>query len=402
MQTTHFEVSIPKILLTRGLRKVWPGVIWSPLSPTSILEMPDPPLPGPRWIRVRNRQSGICATDLALLLVKGAPRISIAVLPGFSSFYLGHEVVSDIVEVGADVTHVRVGNRVVLDTTIFGPNCLSQEISPSCQYCRDGYYSLCENQSALAGPARIGGGWGDSYVAHESEVHRVPDDLTDDQAVLLEPSGVALRTVWREVPKPGDRVLVLGCGILGILVCAIVRIVEPKTQIAAIARYPHQAAMASRLGAHDVISDGSFDEIARLTGAHLYQGPLANQNLMGGFDVVYDMIGSGSTITNSLRWTKAGGTVVVAGIAFDYVNADLTPVWHQEVTLKGATGHEIDGWLGRPTKGLELVGGWMRDGSLPTDGLITHRYPLGNLRSAVATALDKRTGAIKVVLETTP
>ena len=403
MRTIRFDFDIPKILITRGLRRIWPGVVWSPLSPTRFIDMPDPPLPGPRWIRVRNRQCGICATDLSLLLVRGGPRISIAALPGFSSVYLGHELVADVIEIGPEVSRVQPGDRVVLDTTIVGPHCLSQEIQPRCQHCAAGNYALCENQSAQAGPARVGGGWGDGFVAHESEVHKVSGDLSDDQAVLLEPSGVALRTVMREPPKPDDRVLVVGSGILGLLVCAVVHLVEPRANVAVFARYPHQSAMATRLGADLVMPDEStYEDVAELTGARLYEGPLANRTLMGGFDIVYDTIGSGRTIGDSLRWTRAGGTLVVAGIALDRLTIDLTPVWHQEVTLKGITGHEIGEWRGRPTKGFDMLGQSMRDGSLQTGGLITHRYRLEDYKEAVSTALDKRTGSIKVVLELTP
>ena len=400
MHTYRFDFSIPKILVTRSLRHAWPGVVWSPVSPTRRLDLPDPPLPGSRWIRVRNLQTGICATDLSLLLVKGGPRISIAALPGFSRFYLGHEVVSEVTEIGHDVESVSVGDRVVLDTTIFGPTCLSQEITIPCRHCLAGDYALCENQSAQAGPARVGGGWGEGYVAHESEVYRVPHGLTDDQAVLLEPSGVALRTVSRELPRSGDQVLVVGCGILGLLVCAMVKIAEPDAHVTAIARYPHQASMASRMGADQILSDrDAYEEVARLTGACLYEGQLGNRTVTGGYDIVYDMIGRANTLSDSLRWARAGGTVVVAGIAFDLVKVDLTPVWHQEVTLKGITGHEIATWRGLPVKSLSLLGQWMTDGTLDTDGIITHRYPLPQIRRAVATALDRRAGAIKVVLE---
>jgi threonine dehydrogenase-like Zn-dependent dehydrogenase len=146
MQTAYFEVNIPKALITKALRRVWPGVIWSPLSPTRFATLPDPRLPGPRWVRVRNRQCGICATDLTLLLVQADPRVSMAALSGLTRFYLGHEVVSDVVETGPGVTTVQVGDRAIMDTRYTGPTCASQEISPPCRHCRAGNYARCENQ----------------------------------------------------------------------------------------------------------------------------------------------------------------------------------------------------------------------------------------------------------------
>jgi threonine dehydrogenase-like Zn-dependent dehydrogenase len=400
MQTAYFEVNIPKVLITKALRRVWPGVIWSPLSPSRFATLPDPRLPGPRWIRVRNRQCGICATDMTLLLVQADPGVSIAALPGLARYYLGHEVVSEVVETGAEVTTAQVGDRVIMDTRHTGPTCFSQEISPPCRHCSAGNYARCENQSRGVGPVGVGGGWGDSYTAHESEVFKVPDDLTDDQAVLVEPVSVAARAVLRRRPESGERVLVIGCGIIGLLTVGVARIVAPQAHITAMARYPHQAALARRLGADEVISGGDgYQEVARVTGGQLYAGPLGNKMVLGGYDVIYDIVGTGQTIKDSLRWARAGGTVVLVGISPKVTKTDLSPIWHQEVNLVGSVVHGLEEWQGQRVHGYDLAMQWLRDGTLPTQGLITHRFPLQEYRRAVATATDKRTGSIKVVFQ---
>jgi D-arabinose 1-dehydrogenase-like Zn-dependent alcohol dehydrogenase len=82
MRTIYFEIDIPKILLAKALRPIWPAVVYSPLSPTRCVDIPDQPLPGSNWIRVRNRLCGICATDLHLLLLETDPKIAAAALPG--------------------------------------------------------------------------------------------------------------------------------------------------------------------------------------------------------------------------------------------------------------------------------------------------------------------------------
>jgi threonine dehydrogenase-like Zn-dependent dehydrogenase len=166
------------------------------------------------------------------------------------------------------------------------------------------------------------------------------------------------------------------------------------------ARYPHQAEMARRLGADEVIPDGNeYAKIAQVTGGQLYAGPLKNQMLLGGYDVIYDIVGTGRAIRDSLRWAKAGGTVVLVGISPELMKVDLSPVWHQEVNLTGSAGHGMERWNGHRVHGYDLAIQWMRNGNLPTDDLITHRFPLDEYKQAVATATDKRTGAIKVVLQ---
>ncbi|HET7009188.1 MAG TPA: alcohol dehydrogenase catalytic domain-containing protein, partial [Anaerolineales bacterium] len=303
MRSIFVEKNIPRFLAVKGLRRVWPGIIWSALSHARVQETPDPPLPGPRWIRVRNRQCGICASDLSLLLGRASPAAAPVALPGNVRFYLGHEVVGEVVEAGRDVERFRIGDRVVMESRFPGPNCLTQEIDPPCRFCARGDTRLCENASLRRGPVGAGGGWGDSYTAHEAEVWPVAAALNDDRASLIEPTAVALHGVLRRPPERGDHVLVLGAGIIGLQVLQAVRFVQPKCHITVLARYPHQVDAARRLGADEVLSRGDvYAGVAAITGAKHHRAPLNRGMLLGGFDVVYDCVSSASTLTDSLRW----------------------------------------------------------------------------------------------------
>ncbi|NLF01917.1 MAG: alcohol dehydrogenase catalytic domain-containing protein, partial [Anaerolineales bacterium] len=130
MRTIYVEKSLPRMLLVKALRPLWPGVALSPLAPAQLRTLPDPPLPGPRWVRVRNRLSGICGTDLALLFVRADLGVAPAALPGTDRMYLGHEALGEVVEVGPGVTRLRVGERVIIDAE--AANCFTREISPPC------------------------------------------------------------------------------------------------------------------------------------------------------------------------------------------------------------------------------------------------------------------------------
>jgi len=401
MRTIYADKVLPKMLAVKALGRIWPDVCWSPLSSAAVADLPDPPLPGPRWVKLKNHQCGICATDLSLLYVKVDPSVAPAALPGNSRFYLGHEVVSTIVEIGSGVTRFKPGDRVIMDTRFAGANCLSQEIDPLCEFCARGERGLCENASANVGPRGVGGGWGDGYTAHETEIYPVPNDLSDDLATLVEPMAVALHAVLRHLPEPGDHVLVLGCGIIGLLTLQAARAVCPDGHITALAKYPHQAEAARQLGADEVLtrSDG-YPAVARVTGAKYYTAPMNKGMLLGGFDVIYDCVGSGSTIEDSLRWAKAGGTVVVVGIDLVPVKADLNPIWYQEVDLIGSKGHGTDEWQGQRRHTYDWVIQLIGAGQLKGDGLITHRFRFENYKRAVATSLNKTgTRSIKVVLD---
>ncbi|HMK07661.1 MAG TPA: zinc-binding dehydrogenase [Anaerolineales bacterium] len=397
MRAIYIDKNIPRALMVKALRRAWPGVVWSPLSHAHFVDLPEPPLPGPRWLRVRNRQCGICASDLSLLLVRADPAAAPVALPGNERFYLGHEVVGEVTEVGPGVKSLRPGQRVVMESRFTGPTCFSQEIDPPCRQCAAGAARLCENASLGRGPSGVGGGWGDGYTAHESEVRPVPDGLSDDQASLVEPSAVALHAVLRHPPHRGEQVLVVGAGIIGLLTAQCVKLIAPGCRLTVLARYPHQAQAAQRFGADVILSHGDlYQQVADQTGGRLYRAMMNRGMILGGYDVIYDCVGHRDTIIDSLRWARARGAVVLVGIDFSLLKVDLNPVWYQEVDLIGSHTFGREEADGRRRHTFPLVMDHLRAGRLQTDGLITHRFPLAEYRRAIDAALHKESGAIKV------
>jgi threonine dehydrogenase-like Zn-dependent dehydrogenase len=402
VRAIYVDKDIPRALLVKALKPIWPGVVFTLLSPARFADMPEPDLPDPRWLRVQNRQCGMCASDLSLLFIDADPSIGPVALPGHQRLYLGHEVLGIVSEVGPQVSRFRVGDRVIMDTRFQGATCLSQEIDPPCRHCAEGNTTRCENASLGMGPRGSGGGWGDGFTAHQTEVYRVPDDLTDDQAMMVEPISTGLRAALLRTPGPGQRALVVGSGIMGLNTLQCVRAVSPDACVSVVARHPHQAAMARRLGADEVVlGEDGYQATARITGAKLYEGMFGNRMLLGGFDVIYDCVGSAKSLHNSLRWVRAGGSVVVVGVKLAPLKLDLTPLWYQEVNLVGVYAHGVEPWNGGTEHTYDAVIDLMRQGKLTVEGLITHRFPLSQWRQAVTTALDKRNGSIKVVFDYT-
>jgi len=398
MRTIYFEKNIPKILLTKALRPIWPAVIYSRISPTRFVDIPETPLPGPSWVRMRNRLCGICASDLHLLFVEADPRISPAALPGTERIYLGHEVLSEVTEVGAGVTSLKAGDRVILGHP--EDNCLNQEIKPLCRHCREGNPTLCENSSLGLGPQGVGGGWGDGFTAHATMVYKVPDALDDEAALMIEPLSVGVRTALRCLPEPDQHVLVVGSGIIGLAVIQALQALSPDCFISAMARYPQQAKMAAKSGADEVIvQEDPYRASARITSGKLYTGKFKNRMILGGFDVVYDCVGSEKTLQDSLRWARAGGTVVLAGVCLKPMHIDLTPIWYQQVDLIGLYAHGMEERNGAQQSTYDLTVDLLLKKKLFIDELITHRFPLEQWRTAVQTAKDKNSGAIKVILD---
>ncbi len=400
MWTSTLDLSPRRVLLTQLLGRFWQGAYFSSFAPLRVQNVPRQSLPSTSWMRVRNRLAGICGSDLHLIYADGDLRVAPAALPGHRSTYLGHEVVGEVIEIGDDVQRLRVGDRVVLQ---HGPNCLASGVQPLCRSCASGNYVLCE-RGILPGPQPIGGGWSEEMLLHEQQLFCIPQEMTDEQAVLLEPTAVALHSVLRHLPQAGDRVLIVGAGTIGLLTLHVLRALAPDAEISVLARYPFQIEKATRMGAsHIIYPQDSYSEVQQVTNAQLYQGLLGNKMLLGGYDVIYDTIGSRNTLHDALRWARAKATIILVGLSLHMMHIDLTPIWYQEINLIGTMGQGMETWPIGTTgqrSTFSITTELITQGLLHPEQLITHHFALNNYRYALTTATDKRQNrAIKVLFD---
>ncbi|MGQ9572678.1 MAG: zinc-dependent alcohol dehydrogenase [Dehalococcoidia bacterium] len=399
MKALYVKVTAPRILATRVLSRLSKRAYFGPVAPLQVEDIAPAPLPDPHYVRVRNRLAGICGSDIHFIQADGDLHIAPAALPGVSRMYLGHEIAGEIVEVGAEVKRFKVGDRVAHQRA--PGSCLGQGREPLCRYCAAGNYSLCE-QARQQDPLSVGGGCAEEWVLHEDRLFPVPEDLTDEQAVLFEPAACGLRAALRRQPQSGDKVLVIGCGTIGLMTLQSVRAVQPDCEITALAQFDYQADMARKLGATSIImlSSDTYAEVANLTGGRLYRGAFGNRMVIGGFDIVYDCVGKPQTLRDALRWARAGGAVVLVGVHLAPMHIDLTPVWYWEVDLIGMYAHGGEDWQGERPSTFDLVVRLLKEGKLNFDGLITHRFPLSQYRQAFLTAMDQaRSHCIKVIFD---
>lgn len=397
MQSLYFDVSVPRILATKALGGRFPSVYFSRLSPVRYGTLPDPVLPGPQWVRVKPGMAGICGADLSLFFVKASPGISIAALPGVPRAFMGHELIGTVLETGSGVKDLKPGDRVTMQRYL--PCCSMLEIDPPCGPCRDGNYTQCENFSEGRMPANLGAGFSDRFVAHASQLLKVPDEITDDQAVLLEPTAVSLHAVLRRPPRDGEQVLVIGAGTIGLNVVQFARTICPGCTIHVLERIPFKKELARTLGADAVLEGDPYDAIARVTGGKVYRGPLKNTTMLGGFDLIYDCVGHNGTVHDSLRWLKSRGTYVMIGNQLTPITFDQTPLWNQELTMLGVNSHGMETHAGRTLSSFALAMEMIAQRRISLDGFITHRFTLDNYREAFRLALEKPGHVIKVVFE---
>ncbi len=409
MWSVYLDTNPTRIVTTSALGLVSRRAYYSPLAPLRARQIGKPALPGRRWVRVRNTMAGISNDDLALVHLQTDPRVSLTALPRRARVYLGHEVVGQVTDVGPDVEFLRIGDRVAYQ---LDQCCATRDIEPPCRHCAAGNYALCENRF-LPGTGAIGGGWSDEMVVHERQLFLVPDGLTDEQAALLEPAAVSLHAALRHPPQPGDHMLVIGSDAAGLLTTQALRVLAPNAQITVLANHPFQIELATRMGAtHILFREDASAGVARLTGARHFHRRFGPDLLIGGFDAVYDTIGSAATLQSALRWVRGGGTVVLVGRRAAPAQLDMTAVWHQEVSLLGAAAHGTESWPGGPAftgfggdnggrvTTFALAATLIRERRLTPQRLITHRFPLREVRRAVETARNAaEQRAVKVLLD---
>ncbi|HUP02277.1 MAG TPA: zinc-binding dehydrogenase [Gemmatimonadota bacterium] len=393
MRAVEYVRSVPRYLAARVLGRAWPGIHTSSLAAVRLVEIDPPVLPGPRWARVRPILSGICGSDLATITAEGSPYFS----PLTSTpFVFGHEVVGEVIEAGPEVDRVRPGDRVVLAPPL---HCAVRGISDPCAPCRAGEIGHCRNVTRGAISAGIqtgycrdtGGGWSGSLVAHDLQLYRVPDEVSDEAAVLIEPFACCLHAVERSGLEEGATALVIGCGTIGLLTITALRAVGPPCRIVAVAKHRHQQAAARMLGADPVVgTDHLRAELARALGAELHHPEIGPPVALGGADVTFDCVGSSRTLDDALRFTRERGTAVVVGMPGVPTGVDWTALWHKELDVRGsytagdATFARAVALAARHGESLSL--------------LVGARYPLKEYRAAIATALATgRSGVIKTV-----
>lgn len=291
--------------------------------------------PGESDVRVRIEQTGVCHSDLSLARGKLAQR-----LPAV----LGHEACGTVIEAGADVTNVAVGQRVVL---------LWITACGECFHCVHDEPHLCETGSARSGepyavtsadepvfPGLTVGSFAEETVVPGRAVVSVPDDISSAEAALL---GCAVTTGVGAVVKsarvtPGSSVLVVGIGGVGLSVVQGARL-SGAAQIIALERNSDKEADARAAGATHFVTAGpdAKKRVRELTG-------------MRGTDFSFDCVGAPATIRDAWSLTRRGGTSTIVGIGGrdDTVSFSALELFHFARTLRGCVAGSVDAQVDLP------------------------------------------------------
>jgi L-iditol 2-dehydrogenase len=326
------------------------------------------PSPGPGEVLVRSHVAGVCRTDLEIL--HGAltdPRwVTFPLVPG-------HEWSGTIAEVGAGVTEVERGARVV---------CEGMVPCNRCRRCRAGHTNFCEHYDQV-GFTR-GGGYGEYVVVPRHVVHPLPDSVSFDAAVLVEPAACVLRGLERGRPQPGETIGVIGIGTLGSLAVTLSRLYAPGALVAYGVR-PDELHFAESLGADATVHVGEADVVAE------------TKRIVGdGLDLVLETAGAPEAVELATRLARPGGRVILLGIAGEGRMLELPTdrITFGDMDVIGSFSYTTAAW----SRVVDLL----TRGVVEFEPLVTHRFPAARFDDAFR-LMDRREGVVaKVLLEHVP
>ena len=335
------------------------------LRKLEIHDRPEPKVDRPDGVLLRIDRVGVCGSDVHYY-VNGRIGDQLVEYPAS----LGHECSGTVVEVGSAVCGLAPGTRVAVDPAM---------VCGECDQCRAGRPNTCRRLQFMGCPGEAPGAVAEYRVVPADNCFPIPDSMTLEQAVLIEPLSVGLYAVRLGQLQPAARIAVFGCGPIGLSVLLCAKAQSPCT-VHATDLLDERLDIARRCGADwtgNARQDDAIETIAELE-PH-------------GLDVVFECSGDPACVDRAQRLLTPGGTLVMVGIPpTPWVSFDVHQMRRMELTFINVRRQKdcVD-------PAVRLVG----DGRVDVAPLLTHCFPLAEIRDAFELVADYRDGVIKAVLD---
>ena len=327
-----------------------------------LVDLPVPPAPGPGEALVRTHRMGVCGTDLHAYMGKQAffdyPKIP------------GHELGLEVLAVGEGVTNVKAGDRCSLEPYV------NDETTRTS---RKGASNCCPGVKVIG--VHTDGGLREQWIVPARKLHP-GNDLSYDQLALVETLAIGFHAVQRGNPQPGETVLVIGAGPIGLSCLEFLKLMDCKVVVMDMVQ-SRLDFVREKLGiVHGIRPDGNGSELKELE--DLTDGEFA--------DVIIDATGSVASMSNCFQYAAPTGRVVFVGITTSELKFPHAPVFHRRELTLLASRNALPGDFG---KIIKLIG----EGKIDTDVWITHRLKFDEVPQEFARFTDPKVGAIKVMIE---
>jgi len=306
---------------------------------------------------VKVHAAGICGTDIHML--HGEHFVKFPVTPG-------HEFSGEVTAVGSRVANLAVGDRVTIDPNI---------VDHSCYFCRRQEIHLCENLTAVG--VNFDGGFAEYCRVPALQAYKIPDSIDLDQAAMAEPLSCCIHGVDRANIVPGSSVVILGAGSIGLIMVQLARIAGARRIIVS-EPDEKKRRLAGEFGADSVIDPRVKDVLAEV-----------QKITRVGADVVIESAGRLETAQLAVKLARRGGTVLQFGVVSPDKLVEISPydIFYRELTIRGSFVNPFT-----HARAIDL----MESGQVDLASLVTHRFPLDEIGTALKTA--QGADAMKVLM----
>jgi len=344
-----------------------------------IKEVSMPEITEPNFVLAKVRAAGVCGSDMHFWKVPVAKDDAFGMWAGEGAI-MGHELAGDVVAVGDDVTNVKPGDRVGIESVV---SC------GKCYWCRVGQYHLCPDMMGIRSRT-FASAFGEYVAGPSDKVYSLPDHVGYAESAIMDVYGTSIHAVSRTGIRMDQTVVIIGAGPIGLSLLDLVNVAGAKSIITDVLDFPLEAAEKT-FGAYETINSAKEDPVKKvmeLTGGR-------------GADVVCECVGGKAlpvTIPQAISMVRGKGKIGLVGAMFEPIalKLDWSKVQWQEVDIVPVSGFYF--WGNDPE--FQVVSDLLADGKLHATEMITHRFPLEKINEAFETAANKqKTKAIKVVIE---
>jgi 2-desacetyl-2-hydroxyethyl bacteriochlorophyllide A dehydrogenase len=326
-----------------------------------VTEIPEPGKPGPHEALVRVHRVGVCGTDISGYLGK-MPFFSYPRIPG-------HELGVEVIDVGSEVANVKPGDRCSVEPYINDPTSFAS---------RQGRPNCCERLKVLG--VHTDGGLRPYFSLPARKLHPTRS-LAWEQLALVETLAIGCHCVDRAAPRPGENVLVIGAGPIGLSVIEFLKLAEATILVLDLNQQRLDFCKETMGVQHAVRLPGDGSEVTTLR-------DLTDGNLP---TIVIDATGSNKSMSNALNYVAHTGKLVYVGITTDVISFPHPLLHAREMTIMGSRNALPADF----TRIIDLI----ERGRIDTRPWITHRTPFDTLPEVFPSFTRPETGVIKAIVE---
>jgi len=316
-------------------------------------------------VLVNVRAVGICGSDVHNY-VEGGIGARKVVYP----FIPGHEAAGAVAAVGAAVTRVKPGDRIMIEPA---HHC------GECDQCKAGRFNTCRKIQFMSSAAEMQGCMCEQVVVPEQNCFRIPESMTFEQAAVAEPLSIAIYSVQQSIPmSAATPVAILGAGPIGLCTMLAAK-AAGATRVYVTDKIPARLALAKQLGAAWTGNPLEVDVVAEMGRAE----PL-------GVPVVFECCGAAEALDQAVLLLSPGGKLVITGIPDGHrISLNIDILRRHELTIYNVR---------RQNQTVEVTLQMLADSKINVDALVTHRVPLAEAKRAFDLVADYADGVLKAMV----